>query len=123
MVGPQKGDDLFSVNDSDELFVVIYDGEGAEIVFVEELGYFAAVGVDAAGDEVALRQAGQLHMGFCEEDSDDGDETGDSLLFVEKVDVGDGFDVAFELAQRVDGLIDDACGGVSTEELSLGLVR
>ena len=70
MIGPQEGDDLFGVNDSDELFVVVDDGEGAQIVFVEELGYFAAVGVDAAGNEMALRQAGQLHMGFCEQDSD-----------------------------------------------------
>ena len=36
---------------------------------------------------------------------------GDSLLFVEQVDVGDGFDVAFEVAQRVDGLIDDGGRG------------
>ncbi len=50
-------------------------------------------------------------MGFCEQDSDDGDESGDSLLFVEEVDIGDGFDVAFEVAQCVDGLIDDARGG------------
>ncbi len=64
VIGPQKGDDLFGVNDSDELFVVIDDGEGAEVVFVEELGYFAAVGVDAAGDEVALRQAGQRRHGL-----------------------------------------------------------
>src|ERR1700738_4950881 len=111
MGGSQEGDDLFGVNDSDEFFVAIDDGEGAEIVFVEELGYFAAVGVDAAGNEVTLRQAGQRHLGLGKQDSDDGDETGDSLLFVEEVDVGDGFDVAFEVAQRVDGLIDDAGGG------------
>src|SRR5258706_9800423 len=85
MIFPQQGDDLFGVNDSDELLVMIDYGEGAEIVFVEELGYFAAVGVDGAGNEVALRQAGQWHLGFCEQDSHDGDEPGDSLLFVEEV--------------------------------------
>ncbi len=35
MIGSQKGDDLFGVNDSDEFFVAIDDGQGAEIVFVE----------------------------------------------------------------------------------------
>ena len=33
--GPQKGDDLFGVNDSDEFIIAIDYGEGAEIVFVE----------------------------------------------------------------------------------------
>jgi hypothetical protein len=58
MAGPQEGDDLFGVYDTDEPPFVIDDGERAEIVFVEELGYLAAVGVDVATDEVALRQIG-----------------------------------------------------------------
>src|SRR5277367_5404169 len=43
--GPQKGDDLLGVDDSDELSVMVDYWQGAEIVFVEELGNFAAVGV------------------------------------------------------------------------------
>src|SRR5258707_12770004 len=107
MGGSKEGDDLFGVDDSDEPAVVIDDREGAEIVFVEELGHFAAVGVDVATDDVALRQGGYWRGGVCQQKLHDRNKRGDSSLFVEQVDVGDGFDVSLEVPERVDGLIDN----------------
>ena len=54
MVGAEECDDLFGVDDSEEVFFPIDYGEGAQVVLVEELGYLAAVGVDVATDEVAV---------------------------------------------------------------------
>ena len=98
MAGPKKGDDLFSVNDPDEPSVVIDDGEGAEIVFVEELCHFAAVSIDVATDDVTLRQGGKGCLWLRKQELYEGDERGNPFLFVEKINVGDGLDVSFEFA-------------------------
>ena len=55
MAGPQQGNDLFGVDNPDEAPVMIDDGQRAEVVFVEELGHFATVGVDITAYDVALR--------------------------------------------------------------------
>jgi hypothetical protein len=83
MGGTKQGNDLLRVDDPDELFVVIDDREGAKVVFVEELGHFAAVGVDVASDDVTLGQSGEGRLGLRENELDEGNESGDSLLFVE----------------------------------------
>ena len=49
---------MLGVDDAYELFVFVEYGEGAEVVFVEELGVLAAVGVDVAADEVAVGEIG-----------------------------------------------------------------
>ena len=56
VVCPQQGDDLFGVNNPHKSPFVIDDRERAEIVFVEELGNFATVGINVAAYDVSLRQ-------------------------------------------------------------------
>jgi hypothetical protein len=113
MGGPEKSDDLLGVNNSDEPTLVVDDGQRTEVVFVEELGDLAAVSVDIAGNDVTLREGGQRSFGLGEQELDQRDKASDPLLPVEQVDIGDDLNVAFKVAQCVDGLIDDGHSGKS----------
>ncbi len=104
VLGAQKRDDLFGVDDADQTLIVVDDRERAEVVLIEEFGNLASVSIDVAGDDVAVRKIGEWRPELCKQELHERDEGGDSLLVVEQIDVGDGVDVALEVAQGGDGL-------------------
>jgi len=56
VVGAEEGNDLFGVNDAYEMLFLVNDRERAQVVFIEELGYLATVGVCIAAYEMAVRK-------------------------------------------------------------------
>ena len=77
---PELGDDLLGVDDADEALFVVHDGEGAEVVLVEEVGDLFAVGFGVATDNVAVGQVDEGLGGVGEDEADDGDEGADAVL-------------------------------------------
>lgn len=42
----EQRDDLFGVNDPDELLIVIDDRERTQVVLIEQFGYFSEISID-----------------------------------------------------------------------------
>src|ERR1700677_2206647 len=115
--GAKHGDYIIGGDDTDEFVVLVDDGEGDEIVFVEKFGDFVVAGSFVGGDERFGGERQQRRSGFGEHKFRERDGTGKSSLGVDQVDGAHGFHAAFEFAENADGIF-DAGRDRQSEELS-----
>jgi hypothetical protein len=107
----EEGDDVVGFDDADEAVGGVDDGEGAEVVLVEELGDLVFVLVGAAGDDAGFGEDFEAGFRAGEYEAGEGDDAAEDFGFVEEIDFGDGFGVAFEAAEGADAVGDGGGAG------------
>lgn len=81
------------------------DGEGDEIVFVEEFGDFVIAGGFVSGDEGLGSEREERSILLGEYEFGEGDGAGEGAVGVYEINGPDGFHAAFEFAKNSDGVL------------------
>ena len=93
---------MVGFDDTDQLAGFVDDGQGAEIVFIEQLRDFVFVLVGADRNPTWFGE--DLHPGFGarEHQAREGNDPLENLAGVDEINFGDRFRVTFESTQRAD---------------------